>query len=79
MFYLVDSVTNLRESLETTDRDAAEQILSARRQAQKQPSINLQIARAYLAATDEKVTRRTWQEVMGEMAKLVVDGFHSLW
>ena len=74
-FYLVDNVTRLRESLNTTDRDAAEQVL--RLQAQKQLAINLEIARAYLAATDEKIARRTWQEVMDEIAKLKKKG--PLW
>jgi hypothetical protein len=69
IFYLVDNATKLRESRDTSDRGAAEQILHARRQTQKQTSINLQIARAYLAATDEKVTRRVWKDVMEEMAK----------
>lgn len=69
-FYLVDNLTNLRESLNTTESDAAEQILHARLQAQKQPAINLQIARAYLAATDEKITKRAWRDVMEEMSKL---------
>lgn len=68
-FYLVDNVTGLRESLNTTDAEAANQILQARLQSIKQPQINLQIARAYLAATDEAVTTRTWQDVMDEMGK----------
>jgi integrase len=78
-FYLVDNLTHLRESLNTTDRDAAEQILHARLQAEKQPAINLQIARAYLSATDEKITRRTWQEVMDEMSALKTGSTLERW
>jgi hypothetical protein len=33
-----------------------------------QPTINLNLARAYLAAHDPKMAQRTWQAVMDEMA-----------
>lgn len=60
-FYCVDSHTGKRTSLETGDRDAAEQIVLAKNQAERQPSLNLQIAKAYLAGTDSEVTTRTWR------------------
>lgn len=78
-FYLVDNVTKLRESLNTTDREAAEQVLQARLQAEKQPAINLQIARAYLAATDEKIIRRTWADVMEEIVRLKSGSTRERW
>jgi hypothetical protein len=48
-------------SLQTKDRDAAKQIVFAKNQAVKQPSINLQLAKAYLAGSDSGVGTRTWQ------------------
>jgi integrase len=60
-FYCVDSETGKRFSLQTKDRDAAEQIVLAKNQALRQPALNLQIAKAYLAGTDNGVSTRTWQ------------------
>jgi hypothetical protein len=46
-FYCVDSETGKRSSLKTKDRDAAKQIVLAKNQALWQPSLNLQIDKAY--------------------------------
>jgi hypothetical protein len=54
-FYCVDSVSGKRSSLGTSDRDAAQQLVLAKNQALRQPSFNLQIARAYLAGSDSGV------------------------
>ena len=59
-FYCVDSETGQRTSLKTNDRDAAEQIALEKNQALRQPALNLQIAKAYLAGTDNGVNTRTW-------------------
>jgi len=56
-FYCVDSETGKCASLQTKDRDAAEQIVFAKNQALKQPSINLQLAKAYLAAVIQESLR----------------------
>jgi integrase len=63
-FYCVDSETGKRFSLKTKDRDAAEQIVLAKNQSLRQPALNLQIAKAYLAGTDKGVTTRTWRHAM---------------
>jgi integrase len=63
-FYSVDTLTGKRRSLGAADRDAAEQIVAAQNQAQRQPSLNLQIARAYLAGSDSGVATRTWREAL---------------
>ncbi len=60
-FYCVDSETGKRFSLKTKDRDTAEQIVLAKNQSLRQPALNLQIAKAYLAGTDSGVATRTWQ------------------
>jgi hypothetical protein len=51
-FYIHDSVTGKQESLGTTDRAQAVRLLHSKNEAQRQPVINLQIARAYLAVSD---------------------------
>jgi len=63
-FYCIDSETGKRLSLRTKDRDAAEQIVLAKNQSLRQPVLNLQIARAYLAGTDSGVATRTWQHAL---------------
>jgi hypothetical protein len=51
------------------DEDKARQIVEAKNLAERQPEINLQIAKAYLAVTDESFVNRTWREVMTEFIK----------
>ena len=63
-FYCVDSETGRRFSLKTKDRDAAMQIVLAKNQSLRQPALNLQIAKAYLAGTDNGVTTRTWRNAI---------------
>jgi len=66
-FYCVDSETGRRFSLKTKDRDVAEQIVLAKNQSLRQPALNLQIAKAYLAGTDNGVATRTWQNAMDSL------------
>src|ERR1043165_5248930 len=68
-FYAFDKLTGKRESLETDDRHEAMRLLHAKNEAQHQPALNLQIARAYLMASDPLVGQRTWQHVMDEAGK----------
>lgn len=65
-FYCVDNQTGQRTSLRTGCEDEARQIVQAKNQAERQPEINLQIAKAYLAAADAGFVNRTWREVMAE-------------
>src|SRR5437016_14225069 len=37
-------------------------------ESHREPTINLNLARAYLAAHDPRMAQRTWQAVMDEMA-----------
>ena len=68
-FYCVDTQTGKRASLQTGSEEEARQLVEAKNQAQRQPVLNLQIAKAYLAAADENYIRRTWREVMVEFVK----------
>ena len=70
MFYCVDKTTGKRTSLQTTDRDAAEQLVLAKNQSLRQPALNLQIAKAYLFGTDNGLATRTWQHVLEEIIRI---------
>ena len=78
-YYIHDDVTGKQESLRTKDRATAERLFHSRQEADKQPAINLQIARAYLAATDPQIVTRTWQNVMDEMVRLKTGETQRRW
>jgi len=63
-FYCVDTTTGKRTSLRTTSADDARQIVEAKNQSERQPVLNLQIAKAYLAGTDNGIATRTWQQAI---------------
>src|SRR2546421_9792893 len=63
-FYCLDTKTGKRASLQTANEEEARQIIEARNQAERQPVLNLQIAKAYLAGTDNGITTRTWQQAI---------------
>src|ERR1035441_385772 len=61
IYYVEDSVTGKQQSLRTRDRAEAMTLFHARNESFRQPFLNLQIAKAYLAGTDSGVRIRTWQ------------------
>lgn len=63
-FYCVDTKTGKRTSLGTADKDAAQQILFAKNQAERQPMLNLQMAKAYLQGSDSAMNNRTWETAL---------------
>lgn len=67
-FYAVDSVTGKRESLETSVKHEAERLIMAKNEADRQPALNLQIAKAYLAGADPAMTTRTWRDALEALA-----------
>ena len=67
MFYMQDSATGKQTSLRTRDETEAKSLLEARNAAQRQPVLNLHLARAYLTASDPAFVERTWQVVMEQM------------
>jgi hypothetical protein len=78
-FYSHDLQTGKRESLETKDQTEAETLINAWNEAQRQPFINLQIAKAYLCAMDEKLIRRTWAEVFDAIIGLRQGATQTRW
>jgi hypothetical protein len=67
-FYWQENGSKKQGSLQTTDRHEAERLLNAKNESHRQPTINLSLARTYLAAHDPLMVTRTWQAVMDEMA-----------
>jgi integrase len=67
IYYSQDSATGQQKSLRTRDEAEAAQLINARNEAQRQPMLNLHLARAYLAASDPAFVERTWQTVMAQM------------
>ena len=67
-FYWQENNGLKQGSLKTKDRREAETLLNAMNEAHRQPTLTLAVGRAYLAAHDPKMSERTWQAVMDEMA-----------
>ena len=63
-YYCVDTQTGKRTSLGTTNTDDAKQIIEAKNNSERQPVLNLQIAKAYLAGSDNGIKTRTWQQAI---------------
>jgi hypothetical protein len=63
-FYCVDTSTGKRTSLGTANEDDAKQVVAAKNNSERQPVLNLQIAKAYLAGSDTGMTTRTWQNAI---------------
>ena len=64
VFYMEDTATGKQTSLRTKDETEAKSLLNARNEAQRQPVLNLHLARAYLTASDPAFVERTWSVVM---------------
>jgi hypothetical protein len=78
MFYCVDKSTGKRSSLLTANEEEARQIVDAKNNSVRQPVLNLQIAKAYLAGMDSGINTRTCgmperfaQEALGHNSKAV--------
>jgi len=68
VFYWQENDSSKQGTLRTTDRREAERLLNAMNESHREPTLNLNLARAYLAAHDPRMAQRTWQAVMDEMA-----------
>jgi hypothetical protein len=67
VFYTEDTMTGKQTSLRTKDETEAKSLLNAKNEAQRQPILNLYLARAYLTASDPAFVERTWQTVMEQL------------
>jgi len=69
MWYAFDKVTGNSVSLKTRDKAQASHLVVAMNEAEKQPAMNLSLARVYLRHSDPLVAKRTWQMVFEEIIK----------
>jgi len=67
IYYSQDSITGKQKSLGTRDEATARKLVEATNEAHRTPILNLQLARAYLSASDPAFLLRTWQTVMDQM------------
>ena len=67
VFYSQDSTTGQQKSLRTRDEAEALKLINASNEAHRQPVLNLQLARAYLTASDPAFVERTWQTAMAQL------------
>ena len=67
IYYSQDSTTGKQKSLGTRDEAKARKLVEATNEAHRTPILNLQLARAYLSASDPAFLLRTWQTVMDQM------------
>ena len=67
IYYSQDSITGKQKSLGTRDENTARKLVEAANEAYRSPLLNLQLARAYLSASDPAFLLRTWQTVMDQM------------
>ena len=78
-FYLEDTETRKQESLGTKDRAEATALLNARNESVRQPQLNLQIAKAYLAGSDSGVSTRTWQNALDAIVETKTGSTQDRW
>lgn len=78
-FYVEDTQTRKQESLGTKDRAEATSLLNARNESVRQPQLNLQIAKAYLAGTDSGVSTRTWQQALDAIVETKSGSTQDRW
>jgi hypothetical protein len=69
VFYCEDTTTGKQLSLRTKDEGETKTLLHARNESFRQPILNLQIGRTYVAASDPLASKRTWKSPMDEMTR----------
>jgi predicted DNA-binding transcriptional regulator YafY len=73
VFYIQDRQTGQQKSLHTRDKAAARRMLQAKNDSVSQPTMNLLMARTYLAAQDPRLITRTWADVIRVSGPEVAD------
>ena len=64
VYYCEDNATGKQESLHTCDKVEAGRILHSKNEAGQMGMVNMQIARAYLVASDPLLAKRIWRDVI---------------
>jgi hypothetical protein len=78
-FYCLDSKTRKRASLSTAEEEAAQKIIEAKNQAERQPVLNLLIAKAYLPGCDSSLKKRTWLDAIDTLTSLKQGANQGRW
>src|SRR5438552_9974900 len=78
-YYCQDRESGKQASLGTKDRAEANLLVNARNESHRQPMLNLQMARTYLAATDADVAKRTWRVALEELTKCKKGATRERW
>lgn len=65
MYYLHDNETGRRATLETKDKVLANELLVAKNESAREPTLNLQKARVYILGSDPDAATRTWEDALG--------------
>ena len=79
IYFVEDKATGKQESLRTRDKAEAHRLVHAQNEAHQQPLLNLQIARAYLAAGDPEIAKRTWHHVMNIIIETKTGSTKNRW
>lgn len=79
IYYCEDTETGKQQSLKTRDKTTATRLCNAMNEAKMQPSLSLQIARAYYKAADPNAAIRTWKMVMDEIVNTKTDETLTRW
>ena len=79
IWYAFDNATGNSVSLKTRVKAEAVQKVNAMNETERQPRINLGLARVYLNATDPKLATRTWQDVMENVITKKTDETLKRW
>ena len=66
-YFIEDTETGEQRSLGTADEATAQRLLDAENQSRQNPSLNLQLGKAYMTNADPKMATRKWQEAMDEL------------
>jgi hypothetical protein len=78
-YYCVDTTTGKRASLRMANADEARQLVEAKNNSERQPVLNLHIAKAYLAGSDKGITTRTWQHAIESLINTKQDANQHRW
>jgi hypothetical protein len=69
IYFCEHRLTRRQESLRTRDKSEAVRLLNAKNESEENPLLNRQIARAYLAAADPEIVKRSWRYALDELIK----------
>lgn len=79
IYWIQDNVTGKRESLQTTDKAEARQLLDLKNQPQRFAGFHFQMARTHLMFSDARHSTRTWQTVMDFIVKQKTGSTKARW